>query len=234
MERFQIPWGPPKTELLPWSQQPQLGRWHPGQCPSCSWIIPLLAQSPVWLGEQVSSLPSSWESPAASAEMEDPHHLPVLLAWPRHSLPCRVVPVSQILPCLQSSTSAAELRTRWALRQLDASQRLCPQNFQITLERWVKPNPTSSRTPTASLHTGLLLLMPFPASAPFLCLLAQWSQSQGRRHLLISPELCCRETSALGAAPMPPPWDTHKLPLLASLIRPGGTALSDQNVKTGN
>lgn len=103
------PMGTSKNRTLAMVSAATAGEVAPWAVPSCSWIIPLLAQSPVWLGEQVSSLPSSWESPAASAEMEDPHHLPVLLAWPRHSLPCRVVPGHKSCPACR----AAPLQLSW-------------------------------------------------------------------------------------------------------------------------
>lgn len=218
MEQFQIPVGTCKSHgpagPLPWPEQPQLGRWHPGQCMSHLWIIPWLAQSPVWLKEQVSSLPSSWESLAAPAEMEDPHHLPELLAWPRHPLPSRIVPVSQMplqeRPCparrpLQLSWEHDGLWDSSLIPSTASSQRLCPQNhFQITLER----DELSPTQPEAGPWLHLFkqdsqFWCLSPSSAPFLWLHNIPSFREGDTSSF--PMSCVAERSALGAAPAPTP-----------------------------
>lgn len=83
-----------------------------------------------------------------------------------------------------------------------SSQRLCPQNhFQITLERGeLSPTQREAGPPLHLFKQDSCFWCLSPSSAPFLWLLTQWSKFQGRRHLLISHELCCRETSALSAA----------------------------------
>lgn len=201
-------WAATAGEAAPWAVDLLLVD-HPFACTELSVTGRAGVEPPLLLREPCSFCWDGRSSPSASAAG---------LATPLSSQQdCACVTnatAGEALPCpaCRPGTPAAELRTGWALReQLDPFHwpfpgAICTQScFQITFERdELSPAQPESGPTLQFFKQDSRFWCLSPSSTPFLCLLAPGSQFQGRRHLLFSHELCCWETSALGApSPLP-------------------------------